>query len=67
MWCKARVGEMNAIEARARIASISNVPIHTQADETICSDADRLAIAATIVWFMTSCISYLRNVLVRTS
>ena len=45
LWRKARVGEMNSTEARARTASVPSMPIHWHADETICADAVRLAIA----------------------
>ena len=44
LWRKVRMGEMERAQAEIRIAAISQIAIRWADDETICSDAIRIAI-----------------------
>ena len=45
LWRKARLGEIERGRAGALMAAVSEMPVHWQADETVCADAVRFAIA----------------------
>ena len=45
VWRKARLGEIERSEAGAMMASVPGMPVRWNADETVCADAVRLALA----------------------
>ena len=45
VWRRARLGEIGRSEASAMIASVPGMPVRWNADETVCADAVRLALA----------------------
>ena len=45
LWRKARLGEIERSRAGALTATVSAMPVRWNADETICADAVRLALA----------------------
>ena len=45
LWRKARLGEIERGRAGALMAAVSEMPVRWRADETICADAVRFAIA----------------------
>ncbi|MYF08763.1 MAG: type II toxin-antitoxin system VapC family toxin [Rhodospirillaceae bacterium] len=45
VWRRARLGEIGRSEASAMIASVPGMPVRWSADETVCADAVRLALA----------------------
>ena len=45
VWRKARLGEIGRSDAGAMIASVPAMPVRWSADETVCADAVRLALA----------------------
>ena len=45
LWRKARLGEIERGEAGAMIATVPEMPVHWGADEEICADGIRLALA----------------------
>lgn len=45
LWRKARLGEIERADAGAMLASVSDMPVHWGADETVSADAARLALA----------------------
>ena len=45
LWRKARLGEIERGRASALMAAVSEMPVRWSADETICADAVRLALA----------------------
>ena len=45
LWRKARLGELEHSEVGAMMATVPGMPVRWSADETICADAVRLALA----------------------
>ena len=45
LWRKARLGEIERGDAGAMLAWVPEMPVHWDADETVCADAVRLALA----------------------
>ncbi len=45
VWRKARLGEIERGEAGTMMASVPGMPVRWNADETVCTDAIRLALA----------------------
>ena len=45
LWRKARLGEIERSEASAMMAAVTEMPVRWSADETVCADALRLALA----------------------
>ena len=45
LWRKARLGEIERGEAGAMLASVPEMPVRWGADEAVCADAVRLALA----------------------
>ena len=45
LWRKARLGEIERSEAAAMTAAVPEMPVRWSADETLCADAVRLALA----------------------
>ena len=45
LWSKARRGQIEYGEASAMIATVPGMPVQWHADETVCADAIRLALA----------------------
>ena len=45
LWRKVRLGEIERSQAGVLMAAVSEMPLHWRADETICADAVRLAVA----------------------
>ncbi len=45
LWRKARLGEVERGRAGVLMAAVSGMPLHWNADETVCADAVRLAVA----------------------
>ena len=45
LWRKARLGEIERADAGAMLASVSEMPLRWAADEVVCADAVRLALA----------------------
>ncbi len=45
VWRKARLGEIERGKAGTMIASVPGMPVRWNADETVCTDAIRLALA----------------------
>ena len=45
VWRKARLGEIERGEASTMMASVPGMPVRWNADETVCTDAIRLALA----------------------
>ena len=56
LWSKARRGQIEYGEASAMIATVPRMPVQWNADETVCADAIRLALALTDR-FTTACTS----------
>ena len=45
LWRKARLGEIERTDAGAMLASVPEMPVRWAADEVVCADAVRLALA----------------------
>ena len=45
LWCKVRLGEIERGQAGILTAALSEMPVRWSADETVCADAARLAVA----------------------
>ena len=45
LWRKARLGELERGEAGVMLATVPDMPVRWGADETVCADAARLALA----------------------
>ena len=45
LWCKARLGEIEPGDAGGMLASVPEMPVRWAADEMVCADAIRRALA----------------------
>lgn len=45
LWCKARLGEIERGDAGAMLAAVQDMPVRWGADEAVCADAVRIALA----------------------